>query len=163
MLAFPCTKNMPITVCVYILSAHSVFRVYEYTVWYGSGLGCVCISYEPLNAGNNQLMIVCEFSYTKTCSFRRSQTRMHECFCGSKWSIRNSFPSSLTCLYPRCKSRLNVILDPATEHCRQRCDRNRMHAFLFREACMLIMIRKHQTRAYLTRWWNLFYFDGPHL
>ena len=33
----------------------------------------------------------------------------------------------------------------------------RSHTSLFRHACMVILIRKHHMRAYLTRWWNPFY------
>ena len=59
---------------------------------YETETGCVCMSFKPLNAGNNQLTIDGAFSYTKTYSFCGSTTRTHGRFRGSKWRIRNSFP-----------------------------------------------------------------------
>ena len=73
---------------------------------YDTETGFICVSYKPLNAGNNQLTIVWAFSYTETCSFRGFQTRTYERFRGS--SDAYATVSLLTRLFPCCKSRLNI-------------------------------------------------------
>ena len=118
---FLCTKNTPITVCVHVCSAHSVLHVHMYD----TETGCVCESYKPSNASNNQLMILCAFSYTETCSFRGSQTSTYERFRRSKWHIRYHTLSLLPRLFPYCKSRRNISSRSCHGH-RGRCyDRNR--------------------------------------
>ena len=93
-----CKTRMRVTVSQYKKYANHCFRTYmlrtqRFASMYDMERGCVCVPYKPLNAGNNQLTIVCAFLYTETCSFRGSQTRMYEHFRRSKWPIGNSFPS----------------------------------------------------------------------
>ena len=124
------------SVFAYIYVVHMAFCVFRR---YRSELRMRVV--KTLNTGNNQLMIVCAFLYTKTCSFRGSHTHMHYHFCGSKWHKRYSLPFSRTCF---CVVKAGAILvpAPATGHRGQRYDRSRTHASLLQDACMLIMIRK---------------------
>ena len=145
---------MPISVCIYIYVAHMAFCMF---IQYGSELRMRVI--KTLNIGNNQLMIVCAFLYTKTCSFRGSHTHMHYHFCGSKWHKRYSLPFSRTC-FGVVKAGAILGPAPATGHRGQRYDPSRTHASLLLNASMLIMIQKHNMHAYLKRWWNPFYFNG---
>ena len=59
--------------------AHTAFCVFI-----PSEVSCACVLYKPLNASNNQLMIVCSFLYTETCSFPGPKAHAHERFHGSK-------------------------------------------------------------------------------
>ena len=149
---------------MYIYLAHTAFSV-STSIQYDTEAGWAAYAYRT------NLWMPATISWWLFANFH---TQKHAASVGLRHACMNvsaglseayATPSLLlwrACI-PVVKAGWMFILDPATEHCGQRCDRNRMHAFLFREACMLIMIRKHHTRAYLTRWWNLFYFDGPHL
>ena len=157
MLPFPCTKSTPINVCVYICSivAHTAISL---SVWHGSEL---CVQYaffmHVLKISNNQLTIVCAFSYTETCSFRGPQTHTHEPGLSDAYATI----SLLARLFPCCKSRQNTysISSTAPTTVGSATIVTDTQASLFRDACMLILIWKHSTRAYLTWWLNQFYFD----
>ena len=86
-----------------------------------------------LNAGNNQQMIVCAFSYTETCSFRGSQTRTYERFHTLMHTLLFPFWRAFFCAV---KAGGILVPDPVTEHCGQRYDCNRY-------AHILIQARMH--------------------
>ena len=113
---------MPISVCAYMRSAHVVLRVCMTGKW--AAHAC---RKNALNAGNNQLTIVCAFSFTETCRFCGSTTRTHERFLWSKWRTRYSLPFSCACLRVVIAGRI-LVPAPAT---------------WLRDACILIMGRMH--------------------
>ena len=132
-LLFPCTKNKPISVCVYTcIHKHMAFCV---SVWHGNRLHMrVENCKKPFNASNNQLTIVCAFLYTETCSFHGFQTRTHEHFHWSKWRMHYSFPSLAHV------SGGILVPDPATVHCGRSCNRASVAKT---HACMFIHTRMH--------------------
>ena len=146
----------------YMYVAHTAFCVY---VWHGNGLH-MCTSIVQ----NTNLWMLATISWRFFAHFctRKHAAYVdlaHTCKCFSA-GISDAYatPSLLTRLFPCCKGRRNIYF--------RSCHSGTVgsativtdtHTSLFRHACMLILIRKRNTQAYLKRWWNLFYFDGRHL
>ena len=156
--------NQCLRIYIYIIhSPHGVLHVY--TIRLRSKLRMHIVK-KPLNAGNNQLIIVRVFLYKETYSFCGSRTSTHEHFRWSKWHIRYSFPSlGQWACFRVVKAGRILVPDPATKHCGRRCN----HASVAEtHACMFIHTRMHANSdtetvtcmhdAWLTWWGNPFYF-----
>ena len=132
MFPFLCTKNMPISVWVYILSAHGVLRVYTIRKWAAH----VC---------RKSLWIPATISWRFFAHFR---TRRHAASVGLVHAHMNvsaglseacPTPSLVSRMFPCCKiwHNITVVPAPATGYRGQRYDCSCTHAFLLWDAWML--------------------------
>ena len=148
---------MPITVCVYTRSVHSVL--------------CVCMTRKrAVYVHRKNLLIPATISWRLFAHFcirkhAASVALIHaHTNASAGLSDASTTLSLLSRVFPCCKSRPNI----SSSSCywapwAALRSYSRTQASLLQDACMLIMIRKCNMHTYLKRWWNLFYFDEHRL
>ena len=144
---FPCWKIRQQTVCVCVRNAHSIFHLCVRRKWatyaYRTNL---CIP------ATISWRLVAHFHTRKHAAAAYVGLR-HACMHVSAGLSDAYTTLSLWCACFRVVKAGEILVpDPATGHCGQCYDPNRYaqsHTSLFRHLCMLILIRKHHTQAYV--------------
>ena len=134
------------------LTQSNIQHTQHFTCLYDMEASCVCVSYKPLNAGNNQQTIVCVHFPTRkhAASVGLRLARMNvSSGLSDTYALCNSFrslaPVSVLCWPVECQ----FYILPLSTGGSARIVTDALASF-FRDSCMLILIRKHHTRAYLT-------------
>ena len=132
MLPIPCTKNTPISVCVYIYSAHSVLRVYY--IQKKAAHACCKNLRTPATISRRLFAHFCSWKHSASMGLQHAGMNVSA-------GLSLLFPFSCEC-FRVVKAGQILVPAPATGHRGQCYDHSHTHASLLRDACMLIMIRK---------------------
>ena len=78
MLRFPCTKNMPISVYIHTKRTH------RFACMYDTKVSCAWVFEKTFERQQQSADDCLRISFTETCSFRGTKTRIQERFHGYK-------------------------------------------------------------------------------